>query len=129
MANEKTAPAPPPQPAPGPPPPRPTLSGLCPNDLGLKAGFWSGNDADAVTFRPIVGWLVVTNFAKGTTIGPFLAVVVSDIGLPTIVVGNAFPDHIGIFPNDTSPEDARAKYEQWRAKPGGGRGSPPQSFN
>jgi hypothetical protein len=112
-----------------PPPPtaKPWLSSLCPNDLGLKAGFWSGKNEDAVRFRPIVGSLVVTNFVQGTALGPFLPVVLSDLAFPTIVAGDAFPDYIGVFANALTAEEARAKFEQWRKKPGPADGPGTQS--
>ena len=98
------------------------LSSLCPNDLGLKAGFWSGDEKDPVRFRPIVGWVVVSNSVEAS-FGPFLAVALSDLGFPTFLLEGTFPGFIGVFGNALTPEEARAKYEQWR-KPAAGPGGP-----
>jgi hypothetical protein len=120
MADDTKSPPPPnpPQNRIGPPLANFQLSALCPGDLGVKAGFWSGVETEPVTFRPIVGWLTVTNYLDtGGNVGPLVPVVLSDVAYPTILVGGAIPHHIGVFKNESTAEEAREMYTRWQRKP------------
>ena len=100
------------------------LSAICPDDLGLKAGFWSTKEGDPVTFRPIVGWVTVTNWESLVGGMPFLAVVLNDFAFPVFV--ERLPEYIGVFAKSSTPAETRAKCGTWRSTPGpndGGGGS------
>ncbi|HNN91086.1 MAG TPA: hypothetical protein PKI03_02410 [Pseudomonadota bacterium] len=83
----------------------PTLSAICPQDLGVQAGFWSGKAGDKLAFRPIVGWVTVQNYADAMK-EPFVAVVLNDQGRPTLLTRDHFSDFVGVFIKGMTPEQA-----------------------
>jgi hypothetical protein len=104
------------------------ISSMCPDDLGLKAGFWTRKEGEPVTFRPIVGWVTVTNFLETDAI-PFHAVGLNDKGFPTLLNTFTFPDYIGVFAKALTPQEALAKFAEWDAKrEGGPSGGQPQAL-
>ena len=89
-----------------------TISAICPDDLGLKAGFWSGRETDPLTFRPIVGWVSVTNFVD-SALPAFVAVVLNDLAYPAFASAFNFPEFIGVFSKALSSTEARQKMKEW----------------
>ena len=87
----------------------PHISAICPNDFGLKAAF--RDKGGAVTFKPIVGWVSVTNYVESGRL-PFVAVVLNDHGFPAMVAPSNFPDFVGHFANGVSADKARRIIEQ-----------------
>ena len=108
-------------PASPPPPPRPLFqtSAVCADDFGLKAGFWSRKNDEPVYFRPIVGWVTITNFVEAG-LHPFVPVVLNDMGFPTFAADGNFPDYIGVFAKALTPVEARAKAAAWLPSAGAG---------
>ena len=114
------------------------VSTICPDDLGLKAGFWSTKPEEPMTFRPIVGWVTVTNFIE-SALGPFIAIVLNDNAFPTFLSTPNFPNYVGVFAKALTPEEAKAKCLSWHVKtetgappsdsPAGGPGGQSQSLN
>jgi hypothetical protein len=120
MPDEKAPPSTPSTPSPEPQPRLrrmpPLYSGLSHGDLGLKAGFWDGNEEHPVVFRPIVGWIVVMNAAESNFV-PFQPVVLNDFGAPSFALN--VDGHIGVFAIAMTPEEARDKYALWQPVAGG----------
>jgi hypothetical protein len=86
----------------------PRLGGICDNDFGLKAGFWSQQPGEAMTFRTIVGWATVANYIEAGRL-PFVSVVLNDYGTPVFGAPSVFPDFVGVFAKDLTPEQAQAE--------------------
>ena len=119
MADEPKPPVPPSAPPPF------LTSAICPNDLGLKAGFWSRKPDEPVRFREIVGWVTIVNFVEAK-MNTFVPIVLSDLAFPCFCFEANFPDFIGVFGKALTPEEARAK-ARWLSPPsepgsGGPRG-------
>ena len=106
-------------PAPGPykkaePPPifHEWWSAISPGDLGLKAGYWTGNDSDPMTFLPIVGWVTVLMRKlpfiddKNLPQNGFYPVVISDLMFPELA--NLLPNYCAIFLKDMTDDQAKA---------------------
>lgn len=118
MADEPSEPPPPAnQAAPRPPIPR-TLSAIFPDDLGLKAGYWTTKPGDPVTFLEIVGWVTVMNWESLVGGLPFLPVVLNDVALP--VYAERLPNFIAVFAKSSTAEEALVKAGSWLKNPGGG---------
>ena len=79
----------------------PRISSLCPNDLGLKAGYWASVKRDKINFRPIVGWVSITNYVAAQK-PPFAAIVLNDHNEPTFASDSVFPNYIGNFASGIS---------------------------
>jgi hypothetical protein len=88
------------------------VSAICPDDLGLKAGFWTRNEGDPVTFRPLVGWVTVMNFVQAG-IGPFVPLVLNDLAFPSFLTELNFPTFVGVFAKALTPEEAHEKLKSW----------------
>jgi hypothetical protein len=102
---------------------KPQLSAICPGDLGLKAGYWTRKDEDQIRFRPILGWVTVTNFHdQGIATEPFQPVVLNDHGLP--VPARFIEPYLGTFASALTAAQAREEIERW-PKPQKA-GAPPQ---
>jgi hypothetical protein len=89
-------------------------SAVSQGDLGLKAGI--RNDAGQLTFRPILGWVTVTERKVGTEevsnqIHPLL---LNDRGYPTL--GIFVQGCVGVFPVAMSDEQAAEFSKQWTEK-------------
>jgi len=89
----------------------PQLSAICPNDFGLKAGFWNKDKGGPVTFRAIVGWCSVTNYVDSGRL-PFVAVVMNDDGFLSMAADRTFPDFVGHFENAVTAEEAQEIIEK-----------------
>jgi hypothetical protein len=83
----------------------PRISSICPDDLGLKAGFWTSNKRDQITFRPIVGWVSVTNYIASQKL-PFCALVLNELNELTFASQSSFPNYAGIFAGDATEAEA-----------------------
>jgi hypothetical protein len=81
--------------------PEASLSAICPNDLGLKAAFWSQKDGEAVQFLRIVGWVSVTNYGQSDK-EPFAPLVASMGGRLVFANSSTFPDYVGVFEKDAT---------------------------
>jgi hypothetical protein len=79
----------------------PKLGPICPNDLGLKAAFWSGKDGEDASFRRILGWVTVSNYIETDT-EPCVALVLSTDGGPVFATTQNFPDFVGVYENDAT---------------------------
>ncbi len=101
------------------PVPPPLFSAMTLGDLGMRAAFWSGRSGEAVTFKPIVGWVTVMNVAERGGGDSILPVVQADDGLP-IVQPFGLGGCIGIFRHSVSAEEARSRFES-RRPPAQGR--------
>ena len=89
-------------------------SPISPGDLGLKAGYWTGQDADPLRFRPVLGWITV-NTASNQHF--FQAVVLSDLMLPTVAI--LMPQYCGVFLKEMTEEQAKAEAKRWMStRPG-----------
>jgi hypothetical protein len=89
-------------------------------DLGLKAGFWTGEDFDPLTFKPIVGWITVMMrqppFADDRPPkNGFYAVVLADSMLPT--VADFLPNFRGVFLKEMSEDQAKSRAKEWMNRP------------
>lgn len=82
----------------------PQLSGICPGDLGLKAGFWDRKKGSKLTFRPIIGWVAVTNYGDSGK-RPFAGLVL-DNNYPTFASQASFADFVGYFEKSMTPAKA-----------------------
>jgi hypothetical protein len=110
---------------PNPPPPRPQFSAVCPDDFGLKAGFWSGKEGDPVEFRPIVGWVSITNWLQVSEgVSSLVPVVLNSTGYP-MIDGRVLRGYIGVFGKASTPAEAREKYRGWEQKKTEDGGPPP----
>jgi hypothetical protein len=86
---------------------RPQLSGLCAEDLGLKAGFMKDKSSD-ITFRPILGWALVMNYAEISS-RAMTPLVLDEHSFPTLVSKANFPDFVGVFEKSVNAADAKKK--------------------
>lgn len=89
----------------------PHISAICPNDFGLKAGFYDRDKGSAVTFRPIVGWVTVTNYVESGRL-PFVAVVLNDDGSLSLASDRTFPNFVGHFENAATAAEAQEIIEK-----------------
>jgi hypothetical protein len=106
-----------------PPPPWPLISGICPGNFGLKAGFRDPNTGGTVTFRDIVGWATVENYIETLRL-PFVAIVINDDDHPTMTSKTHMPDFIGYFKVDVTAAAAARLLEQSGVQVSGVRGLP-----
>jgi hypothetical protein len=89
-------------------------SPISPGDLGLKAGYWTGQDKDPVRFRAVIGWITINT---ATNQHFFQAVVLSDLMLPTVAI--LMPQYCGVFLKEMTEEQAKAEAKRWMsAHPG-----------
>jgi hypothetical protein len=100
----------------------PHISSVAPSDFGLKAGFWNQQKAGTITFRPIVGWVSVTNYIDAGRL-PFVGVVLNDEDSPSLASKASFPDFVGYFKNSVSADEARKIIEREGIRVGGVRGA------
>jgi hypothetical protein len=90
-------------------------SAISPSHLGLKAGFWTGKDGDALKFRSIVGWVTVLSRDVPSEAPPrnsSFAVVIGDNMFPVLAV--FLPDYFAVFDKDLSEDEAKAAAASWR---------------
>jgi hypothetical protein len=106
-----------------PPPPWPLISGICPGDFGLKAGFRDPNAGGPVTFREIVGWVTVENYIETMRL-PFVAIVINDDDHPTMTSKAHMPDFIGYFKTGITASAAAKILDQAGVQITGVRGTP-----
>ena len=101
---------------------KPQFSAIAAGNLGLKAGFWSGRAGDPITFRPIVGWVTVTNFLDAG-LDPFQSIVLNDRAYP--LASYILPTFVGVFRESLTAEEAWKEYASWpkRNSPAGPRPS------
>ncbi|MBY0589282.1 hypothetical protein K2X85_19075 [bacterium] len=90
---------------------KPQLSSICPGDFGLKAGFWSRKPGDSIRFSPIVGWVTVMNYAEAGKL-PFVSVVIGARHTPKLASPSNFPDFIGVFAKNLTPEQALEQFQK-----------------
>lgn len=105
-----------------PPQPWPLISGICPGDFGLKAGFRDPNTG-GVTFREIVGWATVENYIETMRL-PFAGVVINDDDHPTMCAKEHMPNFIGYFKTGVTASAAAKILEQSGVQVSGVRGLP-----
>lgn len=95
-------------------------SAISPGDLGLQAAYWTGNDDDPVSLRPIVGWITWTLREDP---GPddarprngLTALVIADFWYP--VLAPALPDFFAYVPRGLTEKDVLPQLRAWRGKP------------
>jgi hypothetical protein len=93
-------------------------STISPGDLGLKAGFWTGEDSDPMTFTPIIGWITVTlRKADEPPFNTFAAVVLSEQMFPVLAL--TLPNHRGVFLKDMPADQAKVRAREWVNRPRG----------
>jgi len=100
----------------------PQISSIAPNDFGVKAGFWDRQKSGKITFRPIVGWVSVTNYVDAGRL-PFVGVVLNDDDMPSLAAPAHFPDFVGYFKNSVSADEARKVIERDGVRIGSVRGT------
>jgi hypothetical protein len=112
------------KPKPQPPKPQPAKvlhemwSAISPGDLGLKAGYWTGKEGDALTFRDIVGWATVVSREVPSDEPPkndFFAVVLADNMFP--VVATIVPHYCGVFLKAMAESEAKKAAVVWMKQP------------
>ena len=92
------------------------VSTICPDDLGLKAGFLVHEARRAYDLPTYcLGWVTVTNFIE-SALGPFIAIVLNDNAFPTFLSTPNFPNYVGVFAKALTPEEAKAKCLSWHVK-------------
>ena len=96
----------------------PRISAITAHDFGVKAGFRDQQKAGKITFRPIVGWVSVTNYVDAGKL-PFVGVVLNDDNSPALAAKSVFPDFVGYFKNSASADDARKLVESEGVRVGG----------
>jgi hypothetical protein len=106
-----------------PPKPWPLISGICPGNFGLKAGFRDPNKGGPVTFRDIVGWVTVENYIETLRL-PFVAIVINDDDHPTMTSKAHMPDFIGYFKTNVSASAAAKLLDRAGVQITGVRGTP-----
>lgn len=106
-----------------PPQPWPLISGICPGDFGLKAGFRDPNTGGPVTFREIVGWVTVENYIETARL-PFAAVVINDDDHPTMTSKEHMPNFAGYFKTGITASAAAKILDQAGVPITGVRGTP-----
>jgi hypothetical protein len=86
-------------------------SAVSQGDLGLKAGI--RNQAGQLVFRPILGWVTVTERQIGTeeVSNQLHPVMLNDVGYPTL--GMFIDGCVGVFPKDMSDEQASEFSRRW----------------
>ena len=88
-------------------------------DLGLQAAYWTGQDDDPVSFRPIVGWITWTLREDPGPDDPrprngLTALVIADFWYP--VLAPALPNFFAYVPRGLSEKDVLPQLRAWRAK-------------
>lgn len=91
---------------------RPQLSAVCAEDFGLKAGFMKDKSSD-VTFKPIVGWASVMNYAEINS-RAMTPLVLDERSFPTLASKTSFPDFVGVFEKSVNTAEAKKKLQNDR---------------
>jgi len=95
------------------------FSAITPGDFGLKAGYWTGEDSDPMTFRPVLGWVTVTSLPPYTEANPpknlFWPLVLSDRMYPVLAI--AVPNCRGVFLKDMPEDQAKVRSQEWAVRP------------
>ena len=99
----------------------PQISGIVASDFGLKAGFWDRQKPGTITFRPLVGWVSVTNYVDAGRL-PFCGVMLNNTDSLSIVGKAHFPDFVGYFKNNVTADEARRIIESEGIRVGDVRG-------
>jgi len=91
-------------------------SAISQGDLGLKAGFWSGEESDSLAFKPIVGWVSVVgrDVPSSPEVPPkngFYPVVLADHMYPT--GAPMLPKYCGVFLKSMSESEAKTAALAW----------------
>src|SRR5262249_17364295 len=96
------------------------FSAICPDDLGLKAGFWKQGAGSEVEFRDIVGWITVqsrTVPSNEPVANGFYAVVLGPLMYP--VGACELAGYCGVFLKGMAEPDARKLAMEWASRPEG----------
>ena len=91
-------------------------SGITPNDLGLQAAYWTGNEGEPVIFRAIIGWITYTTDEPNPphVRNGLSPIVLGDNWWPVLAMGVS--NYAGVVPKGLTPSDALVRIKQWRGQ-------------
>jgi hypothetical protein len=101
-------------------PPRPVFSSISPGNLGVRAGYWSRDEADDVMFEPIIAWASILNYVEAGCWAFEALVLGPDHLYPTPAPftreykGKPHP-FAGLFPLECTQTEAKARAKVWAA--------------